>query len=87
MEKLETSFFIICKGSVDVYVPVEKRVNLSSLELAKLIEGYREMLVSVNHITNFSFPYLTKTEKSQLSSIPLESVLQKLFEINAVDGK
>ena len=58
-------FYIIWKGFVDVYVPVEKRVDFNSVELAKLIDGYREMIVSINGVTSYTTPYLTKYEISQ----------------------
>ena len=80
-------FYIICKGSVDVYVPFEKRVDLSTLELAKLIEGFGDMLISINGITNFSTPYLTKTEKAKLASITFESIMQKISELTIAEGK
>ena len=80
-------FYIIWKGWVDVYIPSEKKVNFTSLELNRLIEGYREFIIEINGNTHFSTSSIHPHQRTQYSKITLEAVLDKLFELNAVDGK
>ena len=62
-----STFYIIVKGSVDVYTPIEVKVNLNVLELAKLINEYSDMVIEVNNSANFSMPYLTAEQKQGIA--------------------
>jgi hypothetical protein len=73
-----STFYIIATGAVDVYIPVEKKVQLSIVELARLITDYRDMLVEVNGHLNFSIPTIAPDNKIAFENTSLESVLHKL---------
>lgn len=81
------TFYIIVKGAVDVYVPVETKVELTLLELTRLITDYKEMVLEINGVTGFSTPVVLPTQKEAFEAIKLDKVLHKLIESKAIEEK
>lgn len=81
------TFYIIVKGAVDVYVPVEAKVELTLLELTRLITDYKEMVLEINGVTGFSAPVVLPTQKEAFDAVKLDKVLHKLIESKAIEEK
>lgn len=82
-----STFYVIAKGEVDVYIPIENKIKLSSPELARLIIDYKHMIVEINGQKNFSCPFLQDHEREIFNTISLQNVLYKLYEPKIVGGK
>ena len=46
--EIGSTFYVIMKGSVDVYVPSETLVHLNQIEYSKLLNEYKHNILEVN---------------------------------------
>ena len=66
---------------------LKNKVDFTTLELNRLIEGYREMIVEINGTTHIVPTTMSAHERTQYSQITLDFVIKKLHDINPVEGK
>ena len=61
---------------------LRNKVNFTKLELNRLIENYKDMIVEINGVARFYSKTLSEEEKAEYPQISLESVLKKLHEFD-----
>ena len=76
------TFYIIIRGAVDVYVPIETKVTLSYLEFTKLCNEYRDMILVVNGDENFQIPPVPTSALEIYNEIKLDDICMKLDGVN-----
>jgi len=57
------------------------------VELARLITDYKDMIIEINGIENYSMPFIQAHDRQTFINTSIEDVLLKLFESKIIKDK
>lgn len=72
------TFYVIFKGMVDVFCPAECTAYLGVLEYNKLLEEYRDMVLSIDDSDEIPEPNLQYKEMEAYQNLSIKDVIHRL---------